>query len=71
MLEAKMEKQRKEQKQTDEKDNDSTTIGEEDSKQDNNLEPLQKNDRLQQDASPMPATADFQKILESSQLGKK
>ena len=66
-----MEKQRQEQKQTEENDNDSTTIGEEDSKQNHNSEPMQQSDGLQQDASPMPATADFQKILESSQLRKK
>ena len=71
LLEAEMEKQRQEQKQTEENDNDSTTIGEEVSKQDDNSEPMQHSDRLQQDASPMPATADFQRILESNQFGKK
>ena len=70
LLEAEMEKQRQEQKQTEENDNDSTTIGEEVSKQDDNSEPMQHSDRLQQDASPMPATADFQKILEISQFRK-
>lgn len=66
-----MDKKRQEQKQTEKKDHNSTTVGEEDTKLDDDSQPLLDSDQLQQAASVMLATADFKKILKSSKFEKK